>query len=49
MNACNEINYIQYLSSFYSVTILLRVSGLLVAHYQKVTLYICDNWDVLYV
>jgi hypothetical protein len=38
-----------YLSSVYSVTIPLHVSGLLVAHYQEVTMYICDNCYVLYV
>jgi hypothetical protein len=32
-----------YLSSVYSVTILLHVSGLLVSHNQEVTMYICDN------
>jgi hypothetical protein len=36
-----------YLSSVYSVTIPLHVSGLLVAHHQEVTMYICDNWYVL--
>jgi hypothetical protein len=38
-----------YLSSVYSVTILLHVLGLLVAHHQEVTMYICNNWYVLYV
>jgi hypothetical protein len=38
-----------YLSSVYSVTILLHVSVLLVAHHQEVTMYICDNWYVLHV
>jgi hypothetical protein len=38
-----------YLSLFYSVNISLHVSGLLVAHHQVVTMYICDNWYVLYV
>jgi hypothetical protein len=38
-----------YLSSVYSVTILLHVSGLLVAHHQEVTMYICNKWYVLYV
>jgi hypothetical protein len=38
-----------YLSQVYSVTIPLHVSGLLVAHHQEVTMYICDNWYVLYV
>jgi hypothetical protein len=33
-----------YLSSVYSVTIPLHVSGLLVAHHQEVAMYICDNW-----
>jgi hypothetical protein len=37
------------LSSVYSVTIPLHVSGLLVAHHQEVTMYICYSWYVLYV
>jgi hypothetical protein len=37
-----------YLSSVYSVTIPLHVLGLLVAHHHEVTMYICDNWYVLY-
>jgi hypothetical protein len=37
------------LSSVYSVTIPLHVLGLLVAHHQEVTMYICDSWYVLYV
>jgi hypothetical protein len=48
-NACNEANLMHNLSSVYSVTIPLHVSGLLVAHHQEVTMYICDNWYVLYV
>jgi hypothetical protein len=48
-SACNETNLMHYLSSFYSVTIPLHVSSLLVAHHQEVTMYICDNWYVLYV
>jgi hypothetical protein len=36
-----------YLSSVYSVTIPLHVSGPLVAHHQEITMYICDNWYVL--
>jgi hypothetical protein len=47
--ACNETNLMHYLSSAYSVTIPLHVSGLLVAHHQEVTMYICDNWYVFYV
>jgi hypothetical protein len=39
----------QYLFLVYSVTITLRVSGWLVAHHQKLTMYICENWYVLYV
>jgi hypothetical protein len=35
------------LSSVYSVTIPLHVLGLLDAHHQEVTLYICNNWYVL--
>jgi hypothetical protein len=37
------------LSSVYSVTTPLHVSGLLLAHHQEVTMYICDNRYVLYV
>jgi hypothetical protein len=47
--ACNEINLMHYLSSVYSVTIPLHVSGLLVALHHEVTKYICNNWYVLYV
>jgi hypothetical protein len=46
---CNETNLMHYLSSVYSVTIPLHVSGLLVAHHQEVTTHICNNWYVLYV
>jgi hypothetical protein len=46
---CNETNLMHYLSSVYSVTILLHVSGLLAAHHQEVTMYICDSWYALYV
>jgi hypothetical protein len=38
-----------YLSSVYSVTIPLHALGLLVAHHQEVTMYICNNWYVMYV
>jgi hypothetical protein len=38
-----------YLSLVYLVTIPLHVSGLLVAHHQEVTMYLCNNWYVLYV
>jgi hypothetical protein len=47
--ALNETNLMNYLSSVYSVTIPLHVSGWLVAHLKEVTMYICDNWYVLYV
>jgi hypothetical protein len=47
--ACNETNLMHYLSSVYSVTIPLHVLGLLVGHHQEVTMYICNNWYVLYV
>jgi hypothetical protein len=47
--ACNETNLMHYLSSVYSVTIPLHVSGLLVAHHQEVKMYICNKWYVLYV
>jgi hypothetical protein len=39
--ARNETNLTHYWSSVYSVTILLRVSGLLVALHQELTTYIC--------
>jgi hypothetical protein len=42
-------NLMHYLSSVYSVIIPLHVSGLLVAHHRDVTIYICNNWYVLYV
>jgi hypothetical protein len=48
IQACNETNFMHYLSSVYSITITLHVSGLLVAHHQQVTMYTCDNWYVLY-
>jgi hypothetical protein len=35
------------ISSLYSVTTLLCVLGLLVAHHQEVTMYICKNWYVM--
>jgi hypothetical protein len=35
----NETNLMHYLSSVYSVTIPLHVSGLLVAHHQEVAMY----------
>jgi hypothetical protein len=38
--ACNETNWLHYLSSVYSVTIPLHVSGLLVDHHQEVAIYI---------
>jgi hypothetical protein len=48
--ARNETNLTHYLSSVYSVALLLRVSGLLVAHLQEVTVYgyISNNPHVLY-
>jgi hypothetical protein len=27
----------------------LHVSGLIAAHHQEVSMYVCDNWYVLYV
>jgi hypothetical protein len=48
-HAPNETNLMLYLFSVYSVTIPLHVSGLLVAYHQEVTMYVCDNWYVLYV
>jgi hypothetical protein len=47
--SCNETNLMHFLSAVYSVTIPLHVLGLLVAHHQEVTMYICDNRYVLYV
>jgi hypothetical protein len=44
--ACNETNSMHRLSSVYSVTIPLHVSGLLATHHQDVIMYICDNWYV---
>jgi hypothetical protein len=49
LHACNKTNLMDYLSSVYLVTIPLHVLGLLVAHRQEVTVYICDSWYVLYV
>jgi hypothetical protein len=46
--ACNETNLMHCLSSIYSVTIPVNVSGLLAAHHQEVTMYICNNWYMLY-
>jgi hypothetical protein len=48
-NVCSETNMMHYLSSVYSVTIPLHVSGLLVAHHQEVTMYMRNSWYVLYV
>jgi hypothetical protein len=45
----NETNLIHYVSSVYSVTVPLHVSGLLVAHHHGVTMCICNKWYVLYV
>jgi hypothetical protein len=45
MNVCNETNLMHYLSSFYSITLPLPVSGLLVAHHQEVIMYICNNYS----
>jgi hypothetical protein len=42
--ACNETNLMHYLSSVYSITIHLYVSGLLVVRHLEVTMYIYDNW-----
>jgi hypothetical protein len=46
--ACDETNLMNYLSTPYWVTTPLYVSGLRIAHHQKVTLCICDNWYVFY-
>jgi hypothetical protein len=48
-HSCNETNLMHYLSSVYSVTTPLHVSGLLVALHQDVAMYMCDSWYVLYV
>jgi hypothetical protein len=37
MYACNETNFMHYVSSVYSVTIPVHVLGLLVAHHKEVT------------
>jgi hypothetical protein len=42
-HACYETNLKHYLFSVYSVTIPLHFSGLLVAHHQEVTMYICNK------
>jgi hypothetical protein len=47
-HACNETNLMHNLSSVYSVTIPLHVSGLLVAHHQEVKMHICNKWYMLY-
>jgi hypothetical protein len=47
VSACNETNLMHYLSSVYSVTIPLHVSGLLVVHHQEIAMYMCDEWYVL--
>jgi hypothetical protein len=47
-DARNETNLVHYLSTVYSVTIPLNVSGLLVVHHQEVEVYICDQLYVLY-
>jgi hypothetical protein len=49
IQAHNETNLLHYLSSVYSVTIPLHISDLLFAHHQEVTMYICNNWYMLYV
>jgi hypothetical protein len=46
--ACNKTNSLHYLSSVCSVNMPLHVSGLLVAHHQEVTMYICNKLYVLY-
>jgi hypothetical protein len=51
ITACNETDLMHFVSSVYSVTTPLHISGLLVAHHQGVTIYtcICNKWYVLYV
>jgi hypothetical protein len=44
LHVCNETNLTQYLSSVYSVTTPLHISGLLAAHHQEVAIYVSDNW-----
>jgi hypothetical protein len=41
--AYNKTNFMPCLSSVYSVTIHVHVSGLLVVHNQEVTMYICKK------
>jgi hypothetical protein len=48
-HVCNETKLTHYLSSVYSVTTPLHVSGLLVANHQKVAMYICDNLYMLHI
>jgi hypothetical protein len=47
--ACNETNLMHCISSLYWDTTPLHISGLLVAHHQEVSMYVCENWYVLYV
>jgi hypothetical protein len=47
--AWNETNLMHCLPSVRSVTMPLYISVLPVAHHQEVTMYICNNWYVLYV
>jgi hypothetical protein len=47
--ACNDTSLMHYLYYVYLVTITLHVLGLLLAHHQEVTMYVCDSWYVLYV
>jgi hypothetical protein len=46
-NVRNETNMMHSLCLVYLVTIPLHVSGLLVAHRQVVTVYMCDSWYML--
>jgi hypothetical protein len=46
---CNKTNLMHYLFSVYWFTTPLQVSCFLVAHYQEVIMYTCNNWYVLYV
>jgi hypothetical protein len=49
MYTCNETSLMHYLSPVYSVIITPHVSDLLVADHQEVTMFIYNNWYVLYV
>jgi hypothetical protein len=43
VRACNKTNLMHYLSSVYSITIPLHVSGLPISHHQEVTIYLAAD------